>query len=110
LEGTGSIVLDRSSKIAYACLSPRTNKDLFLQFCEDMDYEPVYFRAVDQSGKEIYHTNVMMCVADRYAVVCMESINDKQEQEHLKNSIENSGKKLVSITFNQMNHFAGNML
>src|SRR5690606_17080371 len=53
LEGTGSIVLDRSSKIAYACLSPRTNKDLFLQFCEDMDYEPVYFRAVDQSGKEI---------------------------------------------------------
>ncbi|HTO14209.1 MAG TPA: arginine deiminase-related protein [Edaphocola sp.] len=110
LEGTGSIILDRNENKAYACLSPRTDKELFLQFCKDMNYEPVYFYSVDMNGNEIYHTNVMMCVADKYAVVCMESIKDKNEYEHLKTSLEQSGKVIVPISYNQMNHFAGNML
>lgn len=110
LEGTGSMVLDRDKMIAYACLSPRTDKKLFEQFCEEMKYHPVSFTAVDNSGNEIYHTNVMMCVADKYIVICLDSIKDETEREYVENTIHNSGKELIEIGMYQMNHFAGNML
>lgn len=110
LEGTGSIVLDRDKNIAYACLSPRTDKELFGQYCEEMGFHPVLFTATDQKGGQIYHTNVMMCVADKYVVICLDSIADEQEREHVVNTIKNSGKELIDITPGQMNHFAGNML
>lgn len=110
LEGTGSMVLDRDKKIAYACLSPRTHEDLFSQFCDEMNYHPVPFHAVDRNGRAIYHTNVMMCVADRYVVICMDCIPDKNEKENVTNTIRNSGKEIIEITMNQVNHFAGNML
>lgn len=110
LEGTGSIVLDRDKNIAYACLSPRTDKGLFKQYCEEMGFHPVLFTATDQKGGQIYHTNVMMCVADIYVVICLDSIADEQEREHVVNTIKNSGKELIDITPAQMNHFAGNML
>lgn len=110
LEGTGSIILDRQHKIAYACISPRTDKNLFLEFCEEMGYEPVVFTAKDQKGKEIYHTNVMMCIADNYAVICLESIQEADERSVVVGALAQSGKVIVEISFEQMNKFAGNML
>ena len=110
LEGTGSIVLDRDNKIAYACLSPRTDKKVLEDFCKQTGFKPVSFRAVDSKGREIYHTNVMMCVADRYVVICLESIDDKTERENVTTAITGSGKEIIEISFDQVNHFAGNML
>lgn len=110
LEGTGSMVLDRENKIAYACLSPRTNQQVLDEFCKTMQYEAVSFVAVDEAGAPIYHTNVMMCVADDYVVICLDSIKDSNQQLLVKQSIINSGKIIIEISFNQMNHFAGNML
>jgi hypothetical protein len=110
LEGTGSLVLDRDSKIAYACLSPRTDRRVLLDFCEKMGYTPEVFTAVDGAGRAIYHTNVMMCVADRYVVVCLDAVPDPAEQKCLAHTIRQSGKATVPITLSQMNQFAGNML
>ena len=110
LEGTGSMVLDRDQRIAYACLSPRTDRKILLDFCEKMDYTPEIFTAVDGSGQPIYHTNVMMCVADRYVVVCLDSVPAQKERELLVATIRASGKAIIPITLDQMNHFAGNML
>lgn len=110
LEGTGSIILDRDNKIAYACISSRTDKNLFLEFCEEMGYEPVVFNAVDHKGKDIYHTNVMMCLGDKYAVICLDSIQEADERAVVTGALAQSGKVIVDISIDQMNHFAGNML
>jgi hypothetical protein len=110
LEGTGSMVLDRDKKIAYACISPRTDKTILEDFAQQMGYRPVTFTSVDQNGKAIYHTNVMMCVADRYVVICLDSIADKSERATVEKVIVDSGKEIITITPDQMNHFAGNML
>ncbi len=110
LEGTGSMVLDRENKIAYACISPRTNKKVLDVFCEKMDYTACCFFAKDKTAQDIYHTNVMMCVADKYVVVCLESVTDEIEKHKLIQTIKNSGKEIIEITLNQMNCFAGNML
>ena len=110
LEGTGSMVLDRDNKIAYACLSPRTDKNLLELFCKEAGYKPVSFIAIDANGKQIYHTNVMMCVADKYVVICLASITDEEEKKLVIDSITSSGKTIINISFDQMNHFAGNML
>ena len=110
LEGTGSMVLDRDKKIAYACISPRTNKKLLDIFAAQMDYKPVTFEAEDQNGRAIYHTNVMMCVADQYVVICLDAVIKKDEKSSLISAIKNSEKEIIEISLNQMNHFAGNML
>lgn len=110
LEGTGSLVLDRDHKIAYACLSFRTNEIALAKFCEATGYNSVVFNAVDSSGFPIYHTNVMMCIGSKFAVVCLESIPDENELANLVHSIRLTGKELISISFDQMNQFAGNML
>ena len=110
LEGTGSIVLDRDKKIAYACVSPRTDEKLFNEFCRIMSYEPVIFHAVDNNGGAIYHTNVMMCVADKFIVICLDSIADDKERKKVTGRIIASGKEIINISHDQMNHFAGNML
>jgi hypothetical protein len=110
LEGTGSMVLDRDKKIAYACISPRTDKTILEDFARQMGYQPVAFTSVDLNGRAIYHTNVMMCVADRYVVICLDSIADKKEREMVEKAISGSGKEIITITLDQMNHFAGNML
>lgn len=110
LEGTGSMVLDRENKIAYACLSIRTNENVLQQFCDEMGYKPIVFEALDLDGFPIYHTNVMMCVADRYAVVCFDSVSNEIEKQELEAAILASNKIIVPISLNQMNHFAGNML
>ena len=110
LEGTGSMVLDRDNKIAYACLSPRTEKKVLDDFCTKAGYKPIAFISVDENGKEIYHTNVMMCVADKYVVICLGSIRDKKEKQLVTDTINKSGKSIIDISYHQMNHFAGNML
>lgn len=110
LEGTGSLVLDRDQKIAYACLSPRTDKTVLLDFCEKMGYTPESFTAVDGKGMPIYHTNVVMCVGDRYVVICLEAVPDPAERESLANTISRSGKTLIPISLSQLSQFAGNML
>lgn len=113
LEGTGSVILDRVNRIAYAAESPRTDEALFMEFCEDFEYSPVLFTAnqsVDGTRKQIYHTNVMMCVADKYAVICMDTIDDKKERKMVAEALKGSGKEIIEITEEQMDHFAGNML
>lgn len=113
LEGTGSLVLDRVHKKAYCALSPRADEELMIEFCEDFEYTPVLFRSfqtVDNNREEIYHTNVMMCVAEQFAVVCLESIDDKKERKNVIKHLKESGKTIISITEKQVNSFAGNML
>ena len=110
LEGTGSMVLDRDNKIAYACLSPRTDTKILNEFCEKSGYRSVSFSAVDEGNQLIYHTNVMMCVADAFVVICLDTIKDMAEKKTVVDSITQSGKQIIEISFNQMNCFAGNML
>jgi hypothetical protein len=110
LEGTGSMVLDRENKIAYACLSPRTDNGLLEEFCDKMGYAPIAFTAVDTANQPIYHTNVMMCVADEYALICLDTVKNPTERKAVVDSLTKTGKQLLQISFDQMNHFAGNML
>lgn len=110
LEGTGSMVLDRVHQIAYACISQRTDAAVLDDFCQRMRYTPHTFTATDASGYPIYHTNVMMCIADTYAVICLNSMADTTERQLTINRLERTGKAIITITLNQMNHFAGNML
>ncbi|MGN8068945.1 citrulline utilization hydrolase CtlX [Mucilaginibacter sp. 22184] len=110
LEGTGSMVLDRENKIAYACLSPRTDKEVFGLFCEQAEYRAVSFDAVDEHGKAIYHTNVLMCVGSKYVVICTDSIPNPHEKIEVLESLRSTQKEIIEISFEQMNRFAGNML
>jgi hypothetical protein len=110
LEGTGSMVLDRENKIAYACLSPRTNKEVLDLFCMQSGYKSVLFHAVDENGMDIYHTNVLMCIGSKFAVICLDSIADEKEKAEVIASLNATHKEIVAISFAQMNRFAGNML
>lgn len=113
LEGTGSIVLDRENGKAYCALSPRADEELFIEFCEDFEFSPVLFEAfqtVDGERKSIYHTNVMMCIGDTFAVICADCIDDKKERKMVLDSLRGDGKEIILITETQLNNFAGNML
>tara|TARA_B100000579_G_scaffold19998_1_gene14092 strand:+ start:2684 stop:3613 length:930 start_codon:yes stop_codon:yes gene_type:complete len=113
LEGTGSMILDRENRIAYCSISKRSNEDLFIEFCEDFEFTPVLFNSYQSVGDKrlpIYHTNVMMCVATNYVVICLDSIDDKKQRKNVSNFINESGKKLIEISENQVGSFAGNML
>ncbi len=113
LEGTGSIVLDRQNAKAYCALSERANEDLFIEFCEDFEYTPVIFTAyqtVANQRKAIYHTNVMMCIAETFAVICLSCIDDKKERKNVIAHLKQDQKEIIDITEAQMKNFAGNML
>lgn len=110
LEGTGSMVLDRASKIAYACLSIRTEVEAFNNFCQLAGYKSVIFNALDSNGFPIYHTNVMMCIGDRFAVICLDSIANVYERDFVRKALTLTNKEILTISYDQMNHFAGNML
>ncbi len=110
LEGTGSLVLDRVNNIAYACKSPRTAEEVIEEFASALDYEYIIFEATDKDGKQIYHTNVMMCIGTEFAVVCLDSINNIDERVSLIESLEEDGKEIVEISLEQMENFAGNMI
>ena len=110
LEGTGSLILDRENKIVYACGSERTSVALFDKWCIIMNYKGVFFEAKDPKGVPIYHTNVMMTVCSDLAVICLASIQNPIEREKVLESLQLCSKKIIDISFEQMNHFAGNMI
>jgi len=113
LEGTGSIILDRVNRKAYCALSPRADEDLFIEFCEDFEYTPVIFTAnqtVEGKRRPIYHTNVMMCIAESFTIICLDSIDDKKERKNVLKHLKSNGKEIISISETQMHNFAGNML
>lgn len=113
LEGTGSLVLDRVNRKAYCALSLRADEDLFIEFCEDFEYTPVVFTAnqtVNEERKAIYHTNVMMCLAETFAVICTDTIDNKKERKNVVSNLQEDGKEVIRITEAQVNNFAGNML
>ncbi len=113
LEGTGSILLDRQNDKAYCALSPRADEELFIEFCEDFEYTPVIFEAfqtVNGERKLIYHTNVMMCLGETFAVICADCIDDKKERKMVLDSLRGDEKEVILITEDQVNNFAGNML
>ena len=113
LEGTGSMVLDREHKICYAAISIRTDEIAVMQFCEEFGYRPVCFTAnqsVNEERMAIYHTNVMMCVADKFVVICLDTIDDIDERKHVVETLTETGKEIIEITQAQNHRFAGNML
>lgn len=110
LEGTGSMVLDRVRRVAYACISPRTTLDALADFGQRLDYDIVTFSAVDRNGAAVYHTNVMMSVGEGFAVICDESIQDSEQREAVLRKLEDGGKEVISITRPQMRRFVGNCL
>lgn len=113
LEGTGSIILDRTNNKAYCALSPRAEEELFIEFCEDQDLAPLIFHAyqtINGERKLIYHTNVMMCIGEHFAVICADAIDDKAERKLILDSLKSDGKEIITITEDQVNNFAGNML
>lgn len=110
LEGTGSLILDRVNRLAYACVSPRTHVSLLGEFCEIAGFRPVAFKSVDSHGKEIYHTNVMMALGETFAVICLDTITDPEEKSGVVHELNQTGKDIIDITLDQMLAFAGNML
>ena len=110
LEGTGSVVLDRINKVAYCSISKRSNLKLFNIFCNDIGYDPIPFKSYDSRGDLIYHTNVMMCVGDDFALICYESIKDAKERKQVKTFLEKSGKTIITISLKQVDSFAGNII
>ncbi len=113
LEGTGSLVLDRVNKKAYCAISQRTDEELVIEFCEDFEYLPIIFSAnqtIDGERLTIYHTNVMMCLGENFAVICLESIDDKKERKNVVKNLKEDGKEIIAITEEQVTNFAGNML
>jgi len=113
LEGTGSMLLDRENKIAYAALSDRTMLEPLEDFCDSIGYDAVTFSAnqtVSEARLPIYHTNVMMCLGEKFAVVCMDSIDNEEEKEELEDALVDSGKEIIEISEEQVAQFAGNMI
>jgi hypothetical protein len=113
LEGTGSILMDREHSKAYCALSDRADEGLFIEFCEDFEVTPVIFTAnqsVDGKRLPIYHTNVMMCLGEEFAVICLDAIDDKDERKNVLDHLRRDGKEVIDISEAQMHAFAGNML
>ncbi len=110
LEGTGSLILDRPNRIAYACLSPRTDEGLLEAFCQAFGYEKMAFSALDGQGQEIYHTNVMMALGESFAIICLDTVRDAAERDQLVHQLLATHKEIIEISLPQMMAFAGNML
>ena len=110
LEGTGSLILDRDHHIAYACRSPRTDESVLHDWAQQLGYDYFLFDSEDENGMAVYHTNVVMHVGTRFAIVCMNSIKDASQRKQLADLLTSNGKEVVEITLEQMHHFAGNML
>ena len=110
LEGTGSIVFDHNHKTAFACSSPRTNNELFLELCIQLSYKPIFFKAIDTHQKDIYHCNVVMNISDCFAIVCLDCIPSLQEKTQVIDILNQNGLDIIEISINQMMQFAGNML
>ncbi|RPE00019.1 amidinotransferase [Aureibaculum marinum] len=112
-EGTGSLALDRIHRKAYCALSPRADEELIIEFCEDFEYTPVIFTAyqtVKDKRLPIYHTNVMMCLAETFVIICLDCIDDKKERKNVLKHLKEDGLEVIAITEEQVANFAGNML
>jgi hypothetical protein len=110
LEGTGSMVLDRMNRVAFACLSPRTHPYVLAEFGRQTGYRTVAFHATDATGQAIYHTNVLMSITDNLAIICLAAIADPDERLMVRQELEGLGKRVVEISLDQMASFAGNVL
>ncbi len=110
LEGTGSMVLDHRERVAWACESPRTNARPLEQFAAELGYEPRMFRATGPAGEPVYHTNVLMCLGERFALACLESVDDANRRRQWREGLEAAGRELIEIDRAQMTSFAGNAL
>ncbi|MDP2452664.1 MULTISPECIES: citrulline utilization hydrolase CtlX [unclassified Kaistella] len=113
LEGTGSMIFDHDHKIAYGSVSLRLDEELFRDFCDEFGYTPVVFHSFQNVGNQrlpIYHTNVMMCVAEQFVVICLDCIDDELEREKVQEVIKSTEKEVIEISEDQMHQFAGNML
>jgi len=113
LESTGSLIMDRQNEKVYCALSARASEELLIEFCEDFEFTPIVFTAYQNVGGKrmpIYHTNVMMCVAEDFAVICLDSIDDKKERKNVVKHLRSDGKEIIEITEAQLHHYAGNML
>jgi hypothetical protein len=110
LEGTGSMVIDHVNRIIYACISERTDASVLEKFAAAHAYSAIAFRAVDLKGRPVYHTNVVMCVGDRFAIICADAIADETERISVTQLLESTGHEVISISLEQMHAFAGNML
>ena len=113
LEGTGSMVLDRLNKKSYCSLSERTSESLVEEFCDEFNYMPIIFKSyqsIDKKRKLIYHTNVMMCIANKYSIICLDSVDSKIDKQILLKSLKDDNKEIIEISENQLNSFAGNMI
>lgn len=110
LEGTGSLVFDYVNRFAYACLSLRTHESLVHEVCKELNFKPVIFHAVDEDDKPIYHTNVVLTVAEKLALICLDAIRNENEIELLLNSFRHTGHRIIAISYVQMKSFAGNMM
>jgi hypothetical protein len=110
LEGTGSLVFDHVNKIAYVSLSNRSNPKMIQRFADDFSYEPVIFTSIGSNGQPIYHTNVMMCIGTEFAMVGLETIPNKAEQQEVRARLEKTGKEVVELSADQIANFAGNAI
>ncbi len=110
LEGTGAMVLDNINRIAYTAKSNRSNEIILERFCTQFNYEPMAFDTADENGKAIYHTNVMMCIGTEFAIICLDMIANEQRRQQVKERLEESGREVVELSFEQVNNFAGNAL
>ncbi len=110
LEGTGSMVLDRKNHVAYACLSSRTQLDPLGDFAQRMDYDVLTFDAVDRDGVAIYHTNVLLSVGEKLAVICAEAIERDEQRAAVLQRLSDTGHELILLSYDQLDAFAGNML
>jgi hypothetical protein len=110
LEGTGSVVFDYPNRIAYSCRSARTNETVLHELCKNLNFRPILFNAVDETGQSIYHTNVLMCVGSRFAVVCLDAIKKDEDQEILLQSFSATHHQVIAISYEQLHLFAGNMI
>jgi hypothetical protein len=110
LEGTGSIVFDHVNRIAYASRSPRTDETVLKELCQQLNYTSLIFDAVDEAGKPIYHTNVIMCIASSFVVICLDAIHQEEDQDRIIDSFNRTNHKIIAISYSQMRSFAGNML
>lgn len=113
LEGTGCIIFDHDERIAYMARSHRADEQLFDEICAQFGYRPVVFSAFQDTPagrKAIYHTNVLMCMTDKYAVLCADAIDDLEERALVTRVLKESGKSVLEITEEQKHQFGGNML
>ncbi len=110
LEGTGAMVLDHIDRVAYAVESKRTNPIALERFCTHFNYEPMVFEAEDENGVSIYHTNVLMCIATDFVLICLDMIKDQQRRKEIVKRFELSGRQVIDLTHDQIANFAGNAI